>query len=197
MKSPTSSFPLGAIPKGFRRVSSISLVLLGVSLGAAALGLSTLQPAHAGPVVCTTSLEAPPLETSSDSAPASPVEVTRCQAVQTVPDLMQRRFYTWASPYTRAVSLTNQVTELFGIAMGGGDGSRVMGLGFADQAIIWDGQAIQNTYNVLNEQQSDPMPLRTADVTNGFSGHLGNQQPPAPAWQDPGPTWSPPVRGLW
>nr|WP_087069317.1 Occludin/ELL family protein [Cyanobium sp. NIES-981] len=160
-------------------------------------GLAVFHPAQAGPVVCTTTLEAPPADPALQGRPAAPVEVTRCNAVQTVPDLVQRRYYSWTAPYARGVSLTNQITELFGIAMGGGDGTRVMGLGFSDQAIVWDGTAIENTYRVLKDQQSDPMPWRTADVSNGFSGNLGNQQAAPVAWEDPGPTWSAPVRGLW
>ncbi|EDY39720.1 putative Occludin/ELL family protein [Cyanobium sp. PCC 7001] len=161
------------------------------------LGLAAHQPAQAGPVVCTTTLEAPPSDSSLGGTPPAPVEVTRCNAVQTIPDLVERRYYGWTAPYARGVSLTNQITELFGIAMGGGDGTRVMGLGFSDQAIVWDGTAIENTFRALNDQQSDPMPLRTADVSSGFSGNLGNPQPAPVAWEDPGPTWSPPVRGLW
>jgi hypothetical protein len=160
-------------------------------------GLAQLQPAKAGPVVCTTTLEAPPADPGLGGTPPAPVEVTRCNAVQTIPDLVERRYYSWTAPYARGVSLTNQITELFGIAMGGGDGTRVMGLGFSDQAIVWDGTAIENTFRALNDQQSDPMPWRTADVSNGFSGNLGNLQPAPVAWEDPGPTWSPPVRGLW
>ena len=85
--------------------------------------LTHAAPALAGPVVCTTTLEAP-------VANAAPVEMTRCGRVQTVPELVTRRFYSYTAPFERGVSLTNQVTDFFGIAMGGGDGSRVMGLGF-------------------------------------------------------------------
>ncbi|MCF8132159.1 MAG: Occludin/ELL family protein, partial [Synechococcus sp. Tobar2m-G35] len=56
-----------------------------------------------------------------------------------------------------------QLTDLFGIAMGGGDGSRVMGLGFTDQTIVWDGSAVEATYRSLLDEQSAPLQLRVAD----------------------------------
>jgi hypothetical protein len=112
---------------------------------------------------------------------------------------MEQRFYSYTAPFARGVSLTNQITDLFGIAMGGGDGTRVMGFGFPDQTIIWDGTAVENTYQVLLQQQSDPMPWRTADVSNGYSGSLGSagSQADGRGWQDGGASYSAPVRGLW
>jgi hypothetical protein len=144
----------------------------------------------AGPVVCTTTLEAPLAAAGVD--PSAPVEVTRCAAVQTTPELVRQRFYTYTAPFAQGVSITNQITDLFGIAMGGGDGTRLMGFGFPDQTIVWDGTALENTYRVLLEQQSDPMPWRTADLNNGFSGSLGSS-----SWQHGGTSANAPVRGLW
>ena len=173
-------------------------------------------------MVCTTTLEPPLLTGARSGAGASagalavqlgvasgPVEVTRCGQVQTTPALMEKRFYSFRAPYAPGVSLTNQITDLFGIALGGVDGTRVMGLGFPDQAIVWDGTAVENTYRVLLEQQSGPMPWRTVDVPNGYSGSLGSAGPTQPAptqpgkaqpgggWQDGGASYRTPVRGLW
>ena len=171
------------------------------------------ESAWAGPVVCTTTLEPPLLSGARSGVGASvgelgvasgPVEVTRCGQVQTPPALMEKRFYSFRAPYAPGVSLTNQITDLFGIALGGVDGTRVMGLGFPDQAIVWDGTAVENTYRVLLEQQSGPMPWRTVDVPNGYSGSLGSARPSQPAptqpgggWQDGGASYRTPVRGLW
>jgi hypothetical protein len=140
------------------------LLLAGAGLLAA---LAPATPALAGPVVCTTTLEAP-------VANAAPVEMTRCGRVQTVPELVTRRFYSFTAPFERGVSLTNQITDFFGIAMGGGDGSRVMGLGFPDQTIVWDGLALQNTTAVLMEAQSSPLPLRTGDISPCFTSSLAD-----------------------
>lgn len=183
-----------------RPAKSRAAYALGLAspLAALALGMALVPPVQAGPVVCTTTLEAPPSDPTLGGTPPAPVEVTRCNAVQTVPDLVERRYYSYTAPYARGVSLTNQITELFGIAMGGGDGTRVMGFGYSDQAIVWDGSAIGNTSRYLQDQQSDPMPWRTSDVSNGFTGNLGNEQVALTAWQDPAPSnWSAPVRGLW
>lgn len=191
-----------------------SLLLAGALL-TPLLGHSLLgESVWAGPVVCTTTLE-PPLPSGARSGEgefgvaSGPVEVTRCGQVQTPPALMEKRFYSFRAPYAPGVSLTNQITDLFGIALGGVDGTRVMGLGFPDQAIVWDGTAVENTYRVLLEQQSGPMPWRTVDVPNGYSGSLGSAGPTQPApiqpapiqpgggWQDGGASYRTPVRGLW
>ena len=142
-------------------------MVVGLLAGAGLIAAVAHAPALAGPVVCTTTLEAP-------VANAAPVEMTRCGRVQTVPELVTRRFYSYTAPFERGVSLTNQITDFFGIAMGGGDGSRVMGLGFPDQTIVWDGLALQNTTAVLMEAQSSPLPLRTADISPCFTSSLAD-----------------------
>jgi len=50
----------------------------------------------------------------------------------------------------------------------------VMGLGFPDQTIAWDGLALQNTTAVLMEAQSSPMPLRTGDLSPCFNSSLSD-----------------------
>ncbi|QPN64752.1 Occludin/ELL family protein [Synechococcus sp. CBW1004] len=171
------------------RRSSRPLACAGLAMGS--LGLicgATGDAAQAGPLSCTTSLEAPIMATREASGslaiPASPVEVTRCVPVETVPQLIERRAYTWTPPYAPGVDLLRQATSILGIAMGGIDGNRVMGFGFPDQTLIWDGTAIQNTTNALLEEQSSPMPLRTPDLVSVFSTSLGSggrlAQPPNP-----------------
>ena len=146
-------------------------------------------PALAGPVVCSTTLEAP-------QGAAAPVEVTRCGPVVTTPELVERRFYGWTSPYARGIDITHQITDLLGIAMGGGDGTKVMGFGFPDQTIVWDGSALEHTYAVLLEQQGSPLPWRTADLSNGFCQGLDKARCGAgatPRWPQRGSS----IRGLW
>ena len=161
------------------------------SMPLAGLLLLAATPVAAGPVVCTTSLEAP-------QAAGAPVEVTRCGPVVTTPELVERRFYGWTSPYARGIDITHQITDLLGIAMGGGDGTKVMGFGFPDQTIVWDGSALETTTAVLLEQQGRPLPWRTADLSNGFcqglpKGSCGGTSP-APRWPQRG---SSTIRGLW
>jgi len=129
--------------------------------------LAAAVPVQAGPVVCTTTLEAP-------VAAAAPVEMTRCGRVQSVPELVTRRFYSYTAPFERGVNLTHQVTELLGISMGGGDGTRVMGFGFPDQTIVYDGTALQNTTAALLEAQSSALPVRTADISPCFTTSLAD-----------------------
>jgi len=143
-------------------------------LGAAAIGLGVmvcgLAPAQAGPVHCATTLEAP-LVTPGQPVPVSsgPREVTRCGVVGTVPELVEQRYFSYRAPFARGVDLTHQITDLLGLAMGGGDGTRLMGLGFPDQAIIWDGSAIENITTNLMEQQVDLLPRRTADLPSPYT----------------------------
>jgi len=155
-------------------------LLRALAIAAATAG-SLIPAASAGPVVCRTSIEAP-----LDGSPL--VEVSRCGPVTTTPELMEQRFFRYTAPYARGVSVVNQITDVLGIAMGGREGNRVMGLGFPDQTIVWDGSAVENTYQVLLDQQSTPLPWRTADVSNGFCQGLP---------QGGCSTLSAPVRGLW
>ena len=187
---------------------SLNLTLLVPVLGSA-LALAPPAPALAGPVVCVNSLEAPlPVQGAAAGAPASlsPVLVARCGPVVTTPQLVERRTYTWTAPFAQGVDLVHQVTDVLGIAVAGRDGNTVMGLGFPDQTLIWDATAIEATNRVLLEAQSNPMPLRTADVFNGYCSGLAQggcglplaMESPALSPRALGPAPAPgPVRGLW
>ena len=72
----------------------------------------------------------------------------------------------------RGVEPLHQLTNFLGIAVGGIDGNRVMGLGFPEQTLVWDGSALQNTTGALLEEQSPPLPMRTLDISSGFNGSL-------------------------
>ena len=171
---------------------ALPLVLTGLGLGLALPLLAS--PVEAGPVVCTTTLEAP------TSAGGGPVEVSRCAPVETVPQLVERRFFTYTAPFAEGVSIRGQVRDLFGVATGSiNSGYGIRAFGFPDQTIIWDGTALQNTAEVLLEAQSDPLPWRTADISNGFGCSLGSpngcQGISTPAVRSS--SYRTPVRGLW
>ena len=114
--------------------------------------------------------------------------------MQTTPQLVEQRFYSYTAPFARGVDITHQITDLLGISMGGGDGTKVMGFGFPDQTIVWDGTALDNTYQVLIEKQSELIPWRTGDVGNGFSSSLGSA---ASSGSGSAASFGAPVRGLW
>jgi len=149
-------------------------------------------PVLAGPVVCTTTIEAPQAQQAMRDS-LRPVELTRCGGVQTTPQLVEQRFYSYSAPFARGVDITHQITDLLGISMGGGDGTKVMGFGFPDQTIVWDGTALDNTYQVLLEKQGGLIPWRTGDLGNGFSSSLGS----AASSGAPAASFRAPVRGLW
>ena len=114
--------------------------------------------------------------------------------------MVERRFYTWTAPFARGVDVIHQVTDLLGIAMAGPEGNRLMGFGFPDQTIIWDGSALENTTNALLEEQSKPMPWRTVDISNGFDSSLATDSLVIQETVTEVPlmeTMGTPVRGLW
>ena len=120
-----------------------------------------------------------------------------CHPTETNSELVNRRFYTWTSPMARGVDPLHQLTDVLGIAVGGIEGNRVMGLGFPDQTLVWDGSALQNTTGALLEAQSPPLPFRTLDIPSGFDGSLAATQfdeaipesPPADDFPDVTPLW--------
>jgi hypothetical protein len=165
---------------------------LATLLPVAAVAL--LAPAaFAGPVLCTTTLEAP----MPASAGAGPVEVTRCGVARSAPELMEHRFYSFRAPFAQGINLMHQITDTLGLAIPGRDGGKIVAFGFPDQAIVWDGSAVENTASVMLSDQSVLMPQRTADITNGFGSSIGSAVQPT-YFQPPASTsWTPPVRGLW
>ena len=146
----------------------------------------------AGPLVCTTSVEAP-----MPGSGGAPVEVTVCHPTETTSELVNRRFYTWTSPMARGVDPLHQLTDFLGIAVGGIEGNRVMGFGFPDQTLIWDGSALQNTTGALLEEQSPPLPMRTMDISSGFNGSLAATETIEAVPDGPSDDHFPGVTALW
>ena len=137
-------------------------------LGGLVVSPALLRPVAAGPVVCTTSLEAP----DPTALNLMPVEMTRCFAVERSSELMERRFFTWTAPYERGVDLVHQFTDLLGLAVAGDNGTRLVGFGFPDQTVIWDATAVGATTRALIEEQSPVLPQRTRDLASGFGSSL-------------------------
>ena len=153
---------------------------------------------QARPVVCTTMIEAP----TTSLTGAELVEVTRCGPVERTDAMVERRFNTWTAPYARGIEVGTQITDLLGISLGGAEGNRVMGFGFRDQTIAWDGAAIQNTAEALIEEQSQPTPWRTVDISSGFDsslagGALAVEEVIVERPAELGDSFGTPVRGLW
>jgi hypothetical protein len=158
------------------------------------LAAATLHaPAQAGPVLCTTTLEAP----SASTVGAGPVEVTRCGVTRSVPELIEHRYYSYSAPFAQGINLLHQITDPLGLSIPGRDGGKVVAFGFPDQNIVWDATAIENTYSVLLSDQSDPMPLRTSDITSGYGSSLGAAAAATDVQQPTSRSWTPTIRGLW
>ena len=105
------------------------------------------------------------------------MEVTRCGPVQTTAELLDQQVFSYTAPFARGIDITHQITDLLGISMGGGNGTKVMGFGFPDQTIVWDGTAIENTYRSLLDEQSSPLPRRVADLENPYSRSIRKSMP--------------------
>ena len=130
-------------------------------MGPLLAGISTgLGPVAAGPVVCTTTLEAP----DQSSAVAQPVEVTTCAPVDTTSELVERHLYASTSFYERGFDLLHQITDLFGIAVAGKGGTELMGLGFPEQTMTRDAAVISSTTLALMEEQSPARHSRTQNA---------------------------------
>ncbi len=177
------------------RQPALGAWLLAASVGAGG-GLIGAGAAQAGPVVCTTSIEAPDMDPLRPYG-AGPVEMTRCGPVVTVPEVMRSSYYSYRSPFARGVDITHQITDVLGIAMGGVEGNRVMGFGFPDQAIVWDGSAVENTYRYLIQTQHDPTPLRTADLSSPFGTSVGGGAAADGGPRSASPGYTSSVRALW
>ncbi|KEF41307.1 MAG: Occludin/ELL family protein [Cyanobium sp. CACIAM 14] len=175
----------------------VSRAALAALLPLAALAplaiLAPGAPALAGPVLCTTTLEAPPA-----GAPGTgPVEVTRCGVTSSAPEVMERRYYSFSPPFAQGINLMHQITDALGLSIPGRDGGKIVAFGFPDQNIVWDGTAVENTYSVMVTDQSPTMPLRTSDIGNGYGSSLGSAPATTYVRQPASTTWSPPIRGLW
>ena len=192
------------------RVCFQKLMLLGMALATPLLFTEAVGGLAWGrPVVCTTTLEAPgPSESHQftrrglSKSLMGPVEVTNCGPESTT-NLVENRFYSWTAPYARGVDVFHQLTDLLGIAVAGKQGNRLMGFGFPDQTISWDGSALQNTYEVLLEQQSSALLWRTVDISSGFDSSLAGGglsefviQEDVPE-TNVAPESFTPVRGMW
>jgi len=133
------------------------------------VALGTLIPsssgAIAGPLVCTT--------TFSDNNSGGQVE-NICTRVETTYERLEKELYTWRPPYNSGVGIFQSMNEDGGIAYGGINGTNLVGLGFPEQAIIWDAGILQKNVQELLENQTEALPLRTADLPNAFESSLAD-----------------------
>ena len=165
------------VPLGMRKFSALLTAFMATAVSEMALS-QMAAPVKAGPVVCTTTLEAPDPSAGSGLVP---VEVTTCGPTETTSALLNRRMFTWTAPFVRGIDVTHQITDLLGISVVGKGGNQLMGFGFPDQTIVWYVAAIENTVEALIEEQSPPGPWRTQVIANGFGSSLSVEQGQPPA----------------
>ena len=143
----------------------------------------------AGPLVCTT--------TFSGNNSGAQVE-NICNRVETTYERLEKELYTWRPPYNSGVGIFQSMNEDGGIAYGGINGTNLVGFGFPEQTIIWDAGILQKNIQELLENQTEALPLRTADLPNAFESSLADTS----FWDkttNPQPRFSEPIYGhpLW
>ena len=72
----------------------------------------------------------PALVHEDPALPSGRLQLFESGAIETTSELIDRRAFSYTAPFARGIDITHQITDLLGISMGGGDGTKVMGFGF-------------------------------------------------------------------
>ena len=128
--------------------------------------INSTSTASAAPLVCTT------IYNSADGG--TELETSVCKSVETQDLRLGEEIYTWRAPYSSGIGLFQGITEGLGLAFGGINGTNFIGFGYPEKTIVWDGGILQKSVKELLELQTEPLPLRTADLPNAFESSLAN-----------------------
>ena len=129
--------------------------------------ISSTCAASAAPLVCTTTY-------NNSTGGGTELESSICKSVETQNERVGEEIYTWRAPYSSGIGLFQGIAEDLGLAFGGVNGTNFVGIGYPDQTIVWDAGILQRSVQELLDLQTEPMPLRTADLPNAFESSLGN-----------------------
>ena len=99
------------VPLGMRKFSALLTAFMATAVSEMALS-QMAAPVKAGPVVCTTTLEAPDPSAGSGLVP---VEVTTCGPRETSSALLNRRMYTWTAPFPGKLMCPIQLPTFWGL----------------------------------------------------------------------------------
>lgn len=135
--------------------------------------ISSISGAEAAPLVCTT--------TYNTSGNGTEIESNICQIIETQNERIEDDIYTWRAPYSSGTGVFQGIADDLGLAFGGINGTNFVGIGYPEQTIVWDGGVLQNSVQELLELQTEPIPLRTADLPNAFESSLASLN----AWEAP------------
>ena len=122
--------------------------------------------ASATPLVCTT--------TYNNTGVGTVLESSVCKSIESQNERLGEEIYTWRAPYSSGIGLFQGIAEDLGLAFGGINGTHIVGFGYPEQTIGWDGGILQKSVKELLELQAEALPLRTADLTNAFESSLAN-----------------------
>ena len=100
------------------------------------------------------------------------LESSICRQIETQDEHIEEEIYTWRAPYSSGIKVLPGIAENLGLALGGINGNNLVGIGYPEQAIVWDAEILQNRVQALLELQTESVPLRTADLPSGFEGSL-------------------------
>ncbi len=139
--------------------------------------ISSTSGASAAPLVCTT------IYNSTGSG--TELERSSCKSIETQNERIEEVIYTWRAPYSSGIGLFQGIAEDLGLAFGGINGTHIVGIGYPEQTIVWDGGLLQKSVQELLEIQTEPIPLRTADLPNAFESSLANAWETTPSQPTP------------
>ena len=122
--------------------------------------------ASASPLVCTT--------TYNSAESGTVLETSVCRQIATQNEYIEEEIYTWRAPYSSGIKVLPGIAGNLGLALGGINGNNLVGIGYPEQAIVWDAEILQNKVQALLELQTESVPLRTADLPSGFEGSLAD-----------------------
>ena len=128
--------------------------------------VSSAYSADASPLVCTT--------TYNNTGVGTVLESSVCKSIESQNERLGEEIYTWRAPYSSGIGLFQGIAEDLGLAFGGINGTHIVGFGYPEQTIGWDGGILQKSVQELLELQAEPLPLRTADLPNAFESSLAN-----------------------
>ena len=102
------------------------------------------------------------------------LESSICRQIETQDEHIEEEIYTWRAPYSSGIKMLPGIAESLGLALGGINGKSLAGISYPERAIIWDGEILQKKVQELLQLQTESVPLRTADLPNGFESSLAS-----------------------
>ena len=105
-----------------------------------------------------------------DGAPKSKSikQPLNCELTTDLSSEFDKSFYKYGFNYEESQNPVNQFFNLFGISFKNG-----LNLSYPEQRIAYDGHHLWKNFNILLEEQFLPNSIYTEDISNGYTGSIG------------------------